>query len=199
MTVSFAGIIALVFVANAQAASPNLVRDVETVRANCGVGNYLFRDLAGKCSHFPEMTALESDELEVSQASALSQDVFTPEARGDDDLPALLPELLPDEISSWEDQAVFFAPGSAKLSPGEKSKLENLAQWLKTEAQIRVEVQGASGREESANAKLSHARATEVAQALRAAGIPSRQIALLKSNEKASEGARRILIRAESL
>lgn len=155
-------------------ASPGLVRDAESARTACGVGNYVFRHLVNPCTaygeEFVDASGTITDDMTLIQSSLAHE-----------------PELLPVDESKLEAEPVFFATGSSKLSNEERSKLEMIAEILKTDPELKIVLNGHTDAQGSPelNEKLARFRAESVARELQKAGVEAAQISLQVSGSKA--------------
>ncbi len=142
-----------VWASHAALHSDGLFLDAETTRSRCGVGNYLFRHLQGSCGVTAEASNYETDLTPISQSVA---------------------------IPAPTNDTVLFSINSAKLTEAEKERLSQIAEVLKMDSSLKVEVQGNADSvgTQAYNEALSRDRAASVIQELKNSGVKSSQISM---------------------
>jgi len=138
---------------HAPAHQDGLFLDAQTTRARCGVGNYLFRNLAETCGVTAEAKSYE-EAMTIIQSSAVTAPV--------------------------ESEAVLFMTGSAKLTEAQKENIEKIAETLLDDSNRKVELRGNADAigTEAFNNTLSQLRAESVMKELRKSGVKAVQISV---------------------
>lgn len=130
------------------------MNDAETTRRLGGVGNYLFRS-----SNDERVLTNFFDFIALTQSSTETED------------------------AEFETREVFFSPGSARLPAGAEATLDLIAEELKANRRLKVELSGFATEEDTnpdaakrTGEELSSARAKAVMEALYRKGVPVSQI-----------------------
>ncbi|MBS1961492.1 MAG: OmpA family protein [Bdellovibrionales bacterium] len=160
--------VSLIVLGASYAFADGMLNDSATTRSRGGVGNYLFwsmkdqpvekNELVTEDELFEsEPTAYRSDELDIRQSSAI---------------PGV--------------QTINFSSGSSRITSNESARLDDVADVLKSDPDLKAKLTGYADNSGSAvtNRGLAESRARSVARSLRARGVAEDQISWTARGER---------------
>ncbi len=156
-------IISLLLLGASYAFADGMLNDASRTRSLGGVGNYLFQSLGPLPAPMPENRDATTSENLFENQSAFPE----------------FEELSIRQSSAVAPvQAVTFSSGSARVSLQEKSRLDGIAETLKSDPELNAKITGFADNRGSAekNKVLGKARAKAVYEGLRNRGVSQAQL-----------------------